>query len=402
MDSRNPLVFNGEISSPKKKEKLEQSEEYFSKWSELPDEITETIIDRLGFPDILRFGSVCMPWRSVSLETLRRRSLSSRPYNPMVLFEYNLEKGTFGFFSFEESRVYWLNIEGSPAAQCIGCSKGWLVMLSPNHTYCFLLNPFTGIRIDLPYLNKPKVDDFSKVILISNPLDISSKTMNFHCTVVALNLSTELNICSLGELYWTVMKVDDHGQIIYSPIFHKGEVYSLAGIDELWILNLAAPKPESHKCKVSFPEEDIVNGHEYYIDCYLVASEDNLLMVLRLKTKTPIKTVKFMIYKLVENHHKGNDSKAAEYIWERELFLADDQALFVGNYVSISVSTTECRGLQGNSIYFTDDKLPKSSGPDHEYPETGIYKVESGDIVPYLPFNLYPFDMPHIWITPSI
>ncbi|XP_043687905.1 probable F-box protein At4g22060 [Telopea speciosissima] len=400
MDSRNTSVFMGEIlsSSPQnEKEKImEQSQEYCSKWVELPDHITEMISNRLGFPDILRFGSVCKPWRSVSNETRRHRcSLSSQQsYVPMVLFEYNLKKGTFGFFSFEEGKVYWISLDIAPASQCLGCYEGWLVMLSPYLPNCFVLNPFTGTRIDLPCFNNLGVD-ISKVIFLSNPLDITSKKPNFDCTVVALNsLKTELNMCRLGDESCTIMKLDGHGQILGSLIFYKGEIYVMSRSGELWTVNLAGPKPSAHKREIVFPEIISSSLHEYQVECYLVESEENLLLILRFKKKRVRKTVKFMIYRLVES--------AAEYMLERVPFLADDQVLFVGRFCSKSVSTSQWKGLQGNSIYFTDDKVLKYK-KGLEYPEKGIFNVKTGNIGPYnLSFDLYPFDMPHIWITPSI
>ncbi|XP_042511086.1 putative F-box protein At4g22170 isoform X2 [Macadamia integrifolia] len=164
MDARNALVFMGEmISSSKKKNKMEETEEGSSKWTDLPDHINGLIADRLAFPDIFRFGSVCPSWRSISYETRRRRSLSSKPYNPLVLFEYNLRRGTFGFFSFEDNKVYWINLKGAPAIQCVGCSQGWLVMVAPLGTLSYAWNPFTGDRITFQTIhNVTAFEDLSK------------------------------------------------------------------------------------------------------------------------------------------------------------------------------------------------------------------------------------------------
>ncbi|KAJ4976238.1 hypothetical protein NE237_001344 [Protea cynaroides] len=387
MTSRNFAVFMREMassSSSNKKKKMVKD----STWSGLPNHITEMIVDHLGFLDILRFGSVCHSWRSVYTQARRRRR-----FQPMVLFEYNLRKGTFGFFSFEDKKVNWIDIKGRhPAIHCAGSCESWLVLSSPSHYNYFLLNPFTGARVDFPYLNRHGVDNFTKVILLDSPIDITTKKTNYNCHVVALNLfSTELNVCRLGDAKWNVMELG-HEHFLGSLVYFKNQIYTLSTNGELWIIGLFGPKlrATAHTRRVLI---DLTIGPDIQKECYLVESEENLFMVVRIKRISLRKTVRFFIYKLVQN--------PGDYRWRREDNLPDDQALFLGRFCSKLVSITEYGGLQGNSIYFSDDKLlQKTRVP--EYPETGIYNVRSGSITPCLPFDLYPFDLPHIWITPSV
>ncbi|KAJ4976765.1 hypothetical protein NE237_001871 [Protea cynaroides] len=370
MTSRNFALSMGEMassSSSNKKMKMVND----SRWSELPNLITEMIVDRLGFLDILRFGAVCKNWRSVFSEARRRR------FHPMVLFEYNLQKGTFGFYSFEDKKVYWKNLEDRyPARHCVGSCDSWLVLSSPYLQNYFLLNPFTGARVECPYVNRPDVDVFTKVILLDSPIDLTTKRTNCYCTVVALNLfSTELNICRLGDARWTVLKMG-HEHFLGSLVYFKSQIYTLSIHGELWIISLSGPKLRATVEKV-LVQINLTIGLEFQKECYLVEAEDYLLMVIRIKRKSLKKQ------------------------WIREYNLPDDQALFLGRLSSKIVSTTEYGGLQGNSIYFTDDKLLHKARVS-EYPETGIYNIRSGIITPYRSFDLYPFDLPHIWITPSL
>ncbi|KAJ4977401.1 hypothetical protein NE237_002507 [Protea cynaroides] len=387
MASRNSAVFMREVgssSSPNREMKMADH----SRWSELPNHITEMIVNRLGFPDIIRFGAVCRSWRSVYTEVRRPR------YHPMVLYEYNLQKGTFGFYSFEDKKVYWINVrDGYQSRHCVGSCESWLVLSSPYLRNYFLLNPFTGARVECPYVNRPDVDLFTKVILLDSPIDLTTKETNYYCTVVALNLfSTELNICRLGDARWNVVLKLDREHFLGCLVYFKNKIYTLSTSGELWIISLSGPMLRATVEKV-LVQINLTIGLEFQKECYLVEAEDYLLMVIRIKRKSTKKTVRFVIFKLVQN--------PGEYKWIREYNLPDDRALFLGRLCSRIVSTTEYGGLQENSIYFTDDKLLHKARVS-EYPETGIYNIRSGIITPYHSFDLYPFDLPHIWITPSV
>ncbi|KAJ4975145.1 hypothetical protein NE237_000251 [Protea cynaroides] len=100
--------------------------------------------------------------------------------------------GTFGFFSFEYRKVYWINIKGHyPAKHCVGSCESWLVLSSP-----FL------------------------------PLNL---------------FSTELNICTLGDARWNVMELG-HEHFLGSLVYFKNQIYTLSTYGELWIISLSGPK----------------------------------------------------------------------------------------------------------------------------------------------------------------
>ncbi|XP_042484753.1 putative F-box protein At4g22180 [Macadamia integrifolia] len=372
-------------------------------WSKLPDHITEMIADRLSFPDILRFASVCVPWRWVAAEVSRRRRLCSYQYPPLVMFDYNFEKGFYGFFNFQESRVYWIDIPEAPAKRCLGCSQGWLVLLDP--CLIFLLNPFTKTRIDLPIFEEPQhCLNFEKVILFPNPIDHTSMEMNKDWLVVALDAYMQLFFCRPGDKSWRSMPLKPHGKTHFfgSLVFYKGRLYSLSEKGKLWFRNLTVEglNGSANKCGVAFPVDVFDYNVDYSIECYLVESQGNLLLVIRFMKKEPRRTFRFLIFKLLESNDSNNPN--GSYAWERQMNLDDDQALFVSRYCSksVSFSSKEYSGLQGNSIYFTDDAYYKFE--KREYPEMGIYHIDNGRVERCLPMDLYPFENLSIWITPSI
>ncbi|KAJ4948002.1 hypothetical protein NE237_008292 [Protea cynaroides] len=150
----------------------------------------------------------------------------------MVLFEYNLERGTFGFFSFEDLTVYWINIKGS--------CESWLVFSSPSLRNYFLLNPFIGVRIDFPYLNRPEVDDFTKVILLSSLINLTTKKIK------KLKKKT---VPLLGDARWNVTELG-HEHFLSSLVYFKNQIYTLSTNGELWIISLSGPKPRAIVCRV--------------------------------------------------------------------------------------------------------------------------------------------------------
>ncbi|XP_043715917.1 putative F-box protein At4g22180 [Telopea speciosissima] len=373
-------------------------------WRELPHHITEMIADRLSFPDILRFASVCETWRWVAAEISRRRRLCSYQFQPLVMFDYNFEKGICGFFNFQESRVYWINIPEAPAKRCLGCSQAWLVLLDPCVALSFLLNPFTKTRIYLPNFEDAHFLNFEKVILFPNPIDHISMEINKHCLVVALDTYMQLFFCRLGDKSWRSMPLNPHGKTPFlgSLVFYRGQLYSLSEKGKLWVRNLTVEglSGNASKCRVAFPVNVFDDDVDDSIECYLVESQGNLLLVIRFINKEPRRTLSFLIFMLLESND-SNDPNGS-YVWERQMNLDDDQTLFVSRYCSksVSLSSREYVGLQGNSIYFTDDVYYQFE--KREYPEMGIYHIDDGRVERCLPLDLYPFENLSIWITPSI
>lgn len=149
------------------KKKIEETE---SQWSELPNHITEMIIDQFSFPDNLRFGLVCAAWRWVMAETQKRRPLSSQQLHPWVMFDYNFQTNTCSFFNFQENRIYSIKLQ-SDFFVMGGSSKGWLILY--DHKYSmYLFNPFTGTRIkllDIQTIKPPCIPNFFSVIFSSSP-----------------------------------------------------------------------------------------------------------------------------------------------------------------------------------------------------------------------------------------
>ncbi|KAG1342477.1 putative F-box/kelch-repeat protein [Cocos nucifera] len=153
-------------------------------WAELHAPLLQLILRRLALPGYLRFGSVCQPW-------LEAKGDLRHPYTevPMLFFSKILEgrsdDSQLYFFSPSDGRCYHIDtkLEGSPArhVNCIASSHGWLLVrdlfVPPNVSKLFLLNPFSGARIELPDCRGFRLYFGRPIALSSSPTDPSCKIM---------------------------------------------------------------------------------------------------------------------------------------------------------------------------------------------------------------------------------
>ncbi|XP_043718025.1 putative F-box protein At4g22180 [Telopea speciosissima] len=401
------------------------------KWSGLPKDMIEIILERLVFPDNLRFAAVCVPWRRVSME---RRLMHKYPW---VMFSFSPQTKILSFFSLSESRVYHINIPWLEARQCFGSCKGWVLASNPNPKHCFLINPFSREApiIVLPYLDswagKPiycwhSQNFFHKVILSSNPTEPG-------CLVLAIMDSCGLAYCKLGDNEWVVfkdIKRDDFGEDV---VFYNGQVYALSVIGhQLMVLDMEDPVqvfplyPRKQDISVC-PFMDIIDQEPLFEDAsfyhnYLVQSQGNLLLVSRIYRDATgslddrgffthcecgrkmfprryLQTIRFLVYKLVECNLESSGDSNFRYNWVKQSRLGDDQVLFLGRGFCHSLSTVGCPGLKGNTIYFTDDGKVVLNPPQQR--DMGIYHLDDGQIEPLLPFDSSQFNVLPFWIIPS-
>ncbi|XP_043698345.1 putative F-box protein At5g66830 [Telopea speciosissima] len=425
------------------KEEVERKET--DKWSwGLPKEILRMILERLAFPDNLRFAAVCVPWKRVTMERNQMRKY------PWVMFSYTHQTKVLSFFSLSESRVYHVNIPWIEARQCLGSCQGWILASNPSPRDCFLFNPFSReAPIELPYLDIwagkstycwHSQNFFHKVILSSSPTDPD-------CLVLAIMDSCGLAYCKLGDSKWVVFKdieEDDFGEDV---VFYNGQVYALSENDhQLMVLDMEDPVLSGDEDFDLFPSPDeafalyprkedinvcpfmeIVDQEPLFEDAsfyqnYLVQSQGNLLLVSRIYRhatgslddrdfftrcecgrkmfpRRHLQTIRFLVYKLVECNPESSDDSNFRYNWVKQSRLGDDQVLFLGRGLCQSLSTVDCPGLKGNTIYFTDDGKLVLNPPQQR--DMGIYHLDDSQIEPLLPFDSSQFNVLPFWIIPS-
>ncbi|KAH7522524.1 hypothetical protein FEM48_Zijuj07G0147700 [Ziziphus jujuba var. spinosa] len=119
-----------------------------SNWSELQMELLDLIMKRLdAIVDIIRFKAVCSKWY---------RAAQLYMTSPLLMLpsDKKEEADDCRFFSVAENKIYKINnvFEGFHGAWCVGSSHGWLVILD-KETKPHLLNPFSGAKVQLPFIN---------------------------------------------------------------------------------------------------------------------------------------------------------------------------------------------------------------------------------------------------------
>ncbi|XP_043697648.1 uncharacterized protein LOC122648506 [Telopea speciosissima] len=405
------------------------------------------ILERLAFPDNLRFAAVCVAWKRVTVERCQI------PKYPWVMFSYTRQTKVLSFFSLSESRVYHVNIPWVEATQCLGSCQGWVLASNHHPKLCFLFNPFSREVpiIELPYLNIwtgypiycwHSQNIFPKVILSSSPTDPG-------CLVLAILDSCELPCLKLGDNRWVVLKDIEEDYFGQDVVFYNGQVYTHSkNGHQLVVLDIEDPiisddedfdlyGNQIYTLYALYPRKEVINVCPFmeilgqdplfedasFYHNYLVQSQGNLLLVYRIYChaagslddpdffthcecgrrifpRRHIQTVSFLVYKLVECNPESSGDSNFRYNWVKQTRLGDDQVLFLGRSFCQSLSTVDCPGLKGNTIYFTDDGKVVLNPPQQK--DMGIYHLDDGQIEPLLPFDSSQFNVLPFWIIPSI
>ncbi|XP_010451274.1 PREDICTED: probable F-box protein At4g22165 [Camelina sativa] len=166
---------------------------YPNTWSELPLDLLNLVLERLGFADFKRAKSVCSSWYSTSTVTKNQVPL-------LILFpkDKNNNNSCTLFNPEEKDRLYKTQNLGVEFAKsvCIATYGSWLLMQDPLYNL-YILNLFTGERINLPpvesQLGMVKVertmDDWFHVS--QDMITSTSKGMNIGSPVFWINEETK-------------------------------------------------------------------------------------------------------------------------------------------------------------------------------------------------------------------
>ncbi|XP_042479334.1 F-box protein At2g05970-like [Macadamia integrifolia] len=388
--------------------------EMYRPWSELTDPIIEVIYSDLDFIDKFRMASVCISWRNVAPWFARRRPQQLIPW---LLFFHDAPTEALVLLNLPENMVHQIRIPRINMKLCCGSSEGWLFMLDDaRENHCFLLNPFTKARIQLPPLSIDPPNAIRKVILSSDPRINEDWMVVVHLTIHGLVF------CKSGYSSWSTGPPRNRFWYPYDDrdiIFFEGKVYALGMLHSLWIFDM---EPQKYILKGSAvaPSYDLYRNTDPVDDgyiSYLVASDGDVFLISRflknirkpctaceslstecIECQAAINhyvTLNFLVYKLKENNDRR---RRTEYVWARQSSLGVNRALFLSKRGSTSVSTIETPGLHGNCIYFTNDLHPETT----KSCDIGIYNLEDDQIERLIQLDSYPLEFPLIWITPSI
>ncbi|PIA29893.1 hypothetical protein AQUCO_05800165v1 [Aquilegia coerulea] len=342
-------------------------------WSELPEELLLIIAEKLSlYQDFLRFGAVCHPWKSVTLN--HKRHIQFLKSFPWLLLTAGEEEDQRYFFIPSENRVCRLNLPEAHGCHCWGSPYGWLVTLGFDQQF-HLLNPLTRKRLPLPPLS-------------------TFKNRNFTASKPGINrMFCDLAFARPGDTTWTVV---EQSFLQTDIINFNGKIYTVQHGDELMVCD----DPNGpHPTLIRFAAlPDVVVGTERF---YLVELGGELHLVVgtsdRTQTKVPpnefhhyYKTSYFDVFKLDLSTLK----------WD-ELETLGDYPLFVGSNTTFALNASDYPDLcNPGCIYFTDDCVETYGKLVDD--DMGIYNLESDTFeLLYKGDDILSRFSPPVWITPK-
>ncbi|XP_027343354.1 F-box protein At2g26160-like [Abrus precatorius] len=326
------------------------------KWSNLPNDLVEHIVKLFHSPiDLLLFRSVCSTWRSSS-------SLSNNIFHS-PLFPLKLPTPTCidpdlrpSSILLTQSTIYkiskpsktmntrsWL-VRVEKLSTCAGkvCLKD---PLSPS-----LFGSFTNHKFPKVWnLLNLRVSEVSKAYELkfdghqswacstSMFKKVVASDMRDNLSVIALHRRGKLGVCRVSEKKWTQIKDNQVWNKYIDITYHNNKFYAV----DVKGLCLSVDCSQSQKVRYNAPP-GTRSEFQYYDDRgrYLVNSLGNLLLV----DNPPVRgcNVHFNVYRLNEDE--------GQWIPVDNL---GDQALFLGDDCSFSVSAGDLVGCKSNCIYFT-------------------------------------------------
>ncbi|KAJ4899779.1 F-box protein [Raphanus sativus] len=308
-------------------------------WSELPLDLMQLILERLGFADFERAKSVCSSWGSAS-----RKSKPNNKIPWMILFPE--EKNYCLLFNPEdkEEKLYKTQhlADDFTEIHCLATCRSWLLMdpsLKNKENPVYILNLLTRERINLPPIWDQRFD--------SPILWIDEKTKDY------LVIGDTLLYLKKGDKSWKQISEGIQDDMVFKD--HK--LYCLAD-DELRIFDFSGEFP----LQVSRVSVGGGRVQPKILSCRRmrlpdipdhiqeVRTRENVVVTVRgdvliVKSESPFlsETWNFKIFKM-------DSSNGLE-----EIFSLGDEAIILD--LGITVLAKDQDGITSNSIYFTGDEI---------------------------------------------
>ncbi|KAJ8630713.1 hypothetical protein MRB53_024036 [Persea americana] len=349
-----------------------ESQQSLVSWSDLPEEFLNLILAKLHFCDYLNSRRVCVTWRAAA------KQLNQCQRSPFLLLPQHKVRDHCCFICPLDGRYWRLNLPGINKKCCyIGFFHGWL-MIHKHHEHSgntiFFLNPFTGIRIDLP-----QWEGFSENKRDIRRVAISSAPTDPNCTVIILDSSNwRFKFCKVGDDGWRAQSLVGQG-LARDVVAFRGKFYFLGVQTTLPHRPSSTNSTEHLKFEYVWPPYDPHSGEREFC-YYLVESGGELLLVRSDPMPTTSKPVVAVF---------GLDQSTLSWVEMKQI---GNRVLFLGRWGCASFSATEL-GCKENQIYFTDSLIYNNTW--------WLFSMENGRVVstPYLQQECPSLSSP-IWITP--
>ncbi|XP_030513688.2 F-box protein At2g16300 [Rhodamnia argentea] len=332
-------------------------------WAGLPQDVLELIARRLAIEDYLSFGRVCTSWRSAAAAA--KEAYKAKSKAPWLMTHVGERKAEF--FSPSGGRIFQLL---ASRVQTMSPS-GWLLVSNGDRDSLF--NPLSGIRIELPTLEKrrhksgltaelglERLQWDSPGIKINKIALSSSPSLSRSYTVMSYSFSSGFAFHKSGEDAWTVVSRPTHLPRfhVHQLIYYNGLFVALDACNRIMTLN-------ERKCRMQLRlvlREDLC-GCPYLVEC-----SSSLLVAWTTWNGESITNIRVSKVDLENRTHQEVKS-----LGNASLFLnAHSSSSF-----SVEFDAESCLpGIKPNHIYFMDlDDEKKSYNMDDGKVETFNYAI---------------------------
>ncbi|PIA64252.1 hypothetical protein AQUCO_00100023v1 [Aquilegia coerulea] len=362
-------------------------------WLDLPDHVLGFVTNKfINIIDFIRFGVVCRSWRSIYIQNMHRHFPHTNHQLPLLMLpptehdqHHTSACQTRNVYSLSEKKIlpnFQLRVPLSKF--CRGSSHGWLITLDENLTDVHLLNPFLLVdnEIQLPPLTSLPHEEgdiynecfLPKVVLSANP----ASNPNYAAMAIYGQFNT-LAFLKSGDKTWK--SLDNKHMVMEDVIYFKDHFYSVSYVGSVFSCDVNHPHP---KIEIVAPCPSNHKGKNYLVDFF-----GDLLQIRRvMMDPSEDYTARFEVFKLDLCTRK----------WS-QLESLGDQALFVGDNYSVSLSSSDFPVC----IYFTDDNIEQFCA-EEEFGgnDIGVFDLKDKTIEPHYPTKS-KFMLPApIWIEPTL
>ncbi|GFS45557.1 hypothetical protein Acr_00g0096770 [Actinidia rufa] len=234
-----------------------------------------------------------------------------------------------------------------------------------------LLNPFTNGVITLPALNDPlgefeyRIDNYPDYFVVKGILSLDPllSPNNYEVVVIYGGMGRLASLKS-GNNSWNFINLGQD-YVFVDIIYHKGQVFAIDSWSKLVRIEVAS---EATNYRVMTGRSNRCAQVAYLVE----SQEGDLLMVQRFWKNR--KTFEFKVFKLV---YRIGEAHVAAWAHVKNI---GDQALFLGDNHSVSISTMEFSSCQPNCIYYTDQN--HNHIPPYAYhgvdDDSGVFNLVDG------------------------
>ncbi|XP_019258750.1 PREDICTED: probable F-box protein At1g44080 [Nicotiana attenuata] len=319
-------------------------------WAGLSELVLDLICKKLpSFSDCLRFSVVCKPWFSFvfnNCDALKQRvksgSLEELPILMICTDPDHIATTITSLYSATKGKIIEnLTIPlGLQLWKFCGSSHGWLAFQYIECLSIILYNPFSTKTIPLPNLHFT----VRKIIISKNP---STNPNDFEvvATINVWNRLHELAILKPDAGTWIFTRYNNiFAGAICDMIYYNETYYAVTYGGRVLCID-----GTSLNLKEIFEPPSIMNSFPF-TKFYLVKTSTYELLRVQISFPRDNPSSRVKISKLVA-------SKTTQKSMFSELDNLGDEALFLCDYGSVSISTSKFSRFIPNSVYYVDNDL---------------------------------------------